>query len=94
MISTRQFHLSIIDPLKLGQQLIVQHLVGSVRDVILVWEPVVRIGQTGGQVLYEQTEQQLGLVRLRQQRDQIESKRDLSDVVVTGERLFFRITLT
>ena len=94
VVSTRQLHLSIIDPFKLGQELFVQHLVGSVRDVILVWEPVVRIGQTGGQVLYEQTEQQLSLVRLRQQRDQIKSKRDLSDVVVTGQRLFFMVTLT
>ena len=62
VVPARQLNLSIIDPLKLGQELFVQHLVWSVRDVVLFWEPVVGIRQTGREVLYEQREEQLGLV--------------------------------
>ena len=62
MVSAGKLNLSIIDPLKLGQELFVQHLVWSVRYVVLLWEPVVGIRQAGGQVLYEQREEKLGLV--------------------------------
>ena len=62
VVPARQLNLSIIDPLKLGQELFVQHLVWSVRDVVLFWEPVVGIRQTGREVLYEQREEQLSLV--------------------------------
>ena len=62
VVSARQIHLSVVDPLELSQQLLEEHLVWFVGNMILVGEPVVRTGQTGGQILDEEREEQLGLM--------------------------------
>ena len=62
VISVGQIHLSVVDPLELGQKLLEQHLIWLVGNMVLVREPVVGTGQTWGKILDEEREQKLRLM--------------------------------